>query len=306
MTDGTTAGAVAAAVAASRDLGLRIDDPTVLYEAFSVVVHLRPAPVVARIPLVLPESLQDEAIGDRRRRQELDVSAWLHRGGHPAVPPSPLVPAEPVRRDGYAITFWEFVERDPDAGYDFAGGTVATAAMHAALAEYPGELTWLTSLLAVPAGIAGLQPVAGVFEADDVRRARAEWALLEPVLRGPDEFLAAFPETTIQPVHGDAPAYNVIPTTGGLRWADFEDVGLGPVELDMAGFGPELYEVYDTAAAELGRPGLDRRVLAVMEAARRLQIFICLPLIDRLPVLRDGIREEAAGWRELPLAGGLG
>jgi hypothetical protein len=41
--------AVAAAVAVAREHGLRVDEPVVLNDQFSVQVHLAPAPVVAGI-----------------------------------------------------------------------------------------------------------------------------------------------------------------------------------------------------------------------------------------------------------------
>src|SRR5687767_1299799 len=94
-----------AAVAAGRDLGLEITEGKVLYELFSVVVHLAPAPVVARIPTVLPHTTTLEDLA-RRQQQELDVAQWLHDQGTPVIPPSPLVPRKPVQKDGFSITFW--------------------------------------------------------------------------------------------------------------------------------------------------------------------------------------------------------
>jgi hypothetical protein len=44
------AAGVAAAAAEARSHGLRVDDPLVLHDLFSLRVHLRPAPVVARVP----------------------------------------------------------------------------------------------------------------------------------------------------------------------------------------------------------------------------------------------------------------
>ncbi|MGY4955694.1 hypothetical protein [Streptomyces nigrescens] len=48
-------------------------DARVLHDLFSVVVHLAPSPVVARIPTVLPGyvSLDSQA---RRQQTELDVT----------------------------------------------------------------------------------------------------------------------------------------------------------------------------------------------------------------------------------------
>ncbi|MGH3889467.1 MAG: aminoglycoside phosphotransferase family protein, partial [Pseudonocardiaceae bacterium] len=47
----------AAAAATGRDLGLTVTDPRVLYDLFSVIVHLSPAPVVVRVPTVLPRTV---------------------------------------------------------------------------------------------------------------------------------------------------------------------------------------------------------------------------------------------------------
>ena len=93
--------AVAAAVAAGRDLGLAVTDPRVLYDVFSVIVHLSPAPAVVRAPTVLPRTVAaDPDAQAAQQRAELAVAGWLADRGHPVVAPSPLVPREPVRRDG--------------------------------------------------------------------------------------------------------------------------------------------------------------------------------------------------------------
>jgi len=41
---------VAAAAATGRDVGLTVAQPCVLYDVFSVIVHILPAPVVMRVP----------------------------------------------------------------------------------------------------------------------------------------------------------------------------------------------------------------------------------------------------------------
>ncbi|WP_329481539.1 aminoglycoside phosphotransferase family protein [Kribbella sp. NBC_01484] len=296
--------AVQAAATAARDLGLTVTDPTVLYDAFSVVVHLKPSPVVARVPMNLPDYLTDVEVAERRQQRELDLAAWLLSNGHPVVAPSPLVPLKPVERDGFSMTFWQYVEQSGQV--DYLAATTRAAELHAVLADYPEELPWLTPLLAVPSGLATLEAVPGLLEQEDVDRARAEWEVLRPVLTSRAGFEAVFPAATIQTIHGDAPAYNVIPTTGGMVWADFEDATLGPIEWDMAGFGPDLGKVYDEAAAALGRPQLDERVQQVMDTARVLQIAVCTPLVQQMPALADGIRMFVGQWRAMPFAGGLG
>jgi hypothetical protein len=46
--------AVAAAVGLAREKGIRVDEPFVLADLFSLMVHLRPAPVVARVATCMP------------------------------------------------------------------------------------------------------------------------------------------------------------------------------------------------------------------------------------------------------------
>jgi hypothetical protein len=53
--------AVEAAAAAARSLGLTVTDPLVLYTAFSAVVHLQPSPVVARVPMNLPDGMRSQS-----------------------------------------------------------------------------------------------------------------------------------------------------------------------------------------------------------------------------------------------------
>ncbi|MEI8407097.1 MULTISPECIES: phosphotransferase [unclassified Kribbella] len=301
-----TENAVQAAATAARDLGLTVTDPTVLYDAFSVVVHVKPSPVVARVPITLPDHLLEPEVAVRRQQRELNVAAWLAEQGKPVAAPSPLVPLKPVQQDGFSMTFWQFVEQDKSVEIDYVASTVRAAELHAVLAEYPEELPWMTPLLAVPSVLPKLEAVPGLLEQEDVDRARAEWEVLGPMLTSRSEFEAVCPSATIQTIHGDAPSYNVIPTADGVLWSDFEDTTLGPLEWDMAGFGPDLGKVYNEAATALGRPVLDERVQRVMDTARVLQVMVCAPLVPRLPSLGDGIRMFVGQWRDTPFAGGLG
>ena len=297
--------AVQAAATAARTLGLTVTDPTVLYEAFSTVVHLLPSPVVARVPMNLPAGLQEPEPAVRRQQRELDVVAWLAEQGLPVVPPSPLVPLEPKEQDGLSMTFWTYVEVDKAAEPDYIGATARVAELHALLAKYPGELPWMTPLRLIGPGLAAAEAVPGLLEQEDVDRARAEWKVLEPILTSRAGFEAVFPSATVQPLHGDAPSWNLITTVDGPLWADFEDVTIGPLEWDLAGFGPDLCHAYDEEARSRGLPTLDPQVQQVMDLARALQVLVCTPLVPQFPALADGIRMFATQWRAMPFAGGL-
>jgi hypothetical protein len=294
--------AVQAAATAGRNLGLTVTDPTVLYEGFSTVVHLKPSPVVARVPMILPAALKEPAPVACRQQRELDVVAWLAEQGSPVVPPSPLVPMRPVEQDGLSMTFWTYVDEDKTAEPDFVAATARVPELHALLAQYPGDLPWMSPLRLVGPGLATAEAVPGLLEQEDVDRARAEWAALEPVLTSRAGFEAAFPSAVVQPLHGDAPTWNLMMTADGPLWADFEDVTIGPREWDFAGWGPDLCRVYSDAAST----PLDPDVQQLMDLARVLQLLVCTPLVPQIPELADGIRMFAAQWRNMPFAAGLG
>ncbi|MGH3695727.1 MAG: phosphotransferase [Pseudonocardiaceae bacterium] len=294
--------AVAAATAAGRGLGLPVTEPRVLYDVFSVIVHLRPAPVVVRVPTVLPRTIAADP--DRQAAQqlvELTVAGWLADRGHPVVPPSPLVARAPVQRDGFSMTFWQFVEQLPVADIDAGRGWEVTARLHAALREYPGELAFLFPLdESIPDGFTQLEHQPELIDSASLERARREWAVLEPLACSRTAFEAAFPGADVQPVHGDAPYYNIIVTAAGVLCSDFEHVTLGPVEWDLAFTDPPARAAYDATAIELGLRPLNGELMRVMESARMLQIIACLALIPQLPILAEGLRPVLDQWRTTP------
>jgi thiamine kinase-like enzyme len=303
-----TARAVGAATAAGRELGLSVTEPQVLYDVFSVIVHLAPAPVVARVPAVLPRTVATAPDAQVvQQRTELAVTAWLADRGHPVVPPSPLVPREPFRRDGFSMTFWQFVEQVRQTDPSAARHAKVTAQLHAALGEYSGELRFLVPLdESIPDGLAELEQHPGLLTAADLERAQREWTVLRPLVRSRAALESAFPHAGVQAIHGDAPFYNIIVTPAGELCADFEHVCLGPVKWDLVGIGPEGRAAYDAAAIQLGLRPLDERLFRVMESARMLQSIACLALVPQLPILAEGLRPVLDQWRRTPLPEGLG
>jgi hypothetical protein len=84
--------AVAAAVGLARELGLRVEEPVVLADLFSLMVRLRPAPVVARVATCMsrPRSPIEDWL-----RLEIDVTTFLAAQGAPVVAPSRELPPGP-------------------------------------------------------------------------------------------------------------------------------------------------------------------------------------------------------------------
>lgn len=213
--------AVAAAVSLARENGLRVEEPVVLNDLFSLMVHLRPSPVVARVATSMPKIRSP--IGDWLER-EISVTTFLHDQGAPVVPPSREIPSGPHENDGFRISFWKYVEPDPDRTPTAADCSAMLADLHAALRSYPKELPDLGSDIA---------PMMRAVHRDDDVLSDAEVDLI----RASEEQLRPFwekPGGDIQPLHGDAHPGNLIATGGGIVWIDFEDVCLGPVEWDLA------------------------------------------------------------------------
>jgi thiamine kinase-like enzyme len=111
--------------------------------------------------------------------------------------------------------------------------------LHDAMAGYPGELPPRSAvieeidwLLAKLAGERGIQALA------------EERDRLAPLL--PDGDRGG------QPLHGDASLSNLLPTSAGPRWNDFEDVCSGSPAWDVVGLADDARERHgDTFAAEL-------------------------------------------------------
>ncbi|MBP2366423.1 phosphotransferase [Pseudonocardia parietis] len=301
-----TRAAVDAAAGAGRDLGLTVSDARVLYDLFSVVVHLAPAPVVARIPTVLPHYASLEHLA-HRQRAELDVARWLTERGTPVIPPSPLVPAEPVQRGGFSMTFWQFVDQDHDREPDYVANAESVAELHVAMRDYPGRLSFLSAAEPqfVTQSLALLERRPDLLDPADLDRARREWQVLEPLVSSRAVFEKTFPGIELRPIHGDCPPANVFYGTDGDLFSDFELVTSGPVEWDLAGLGPDLEAAYDRGARRVGARSLDRDVLGFVNAVGMLRVIATLALAPQLPALLGYLTPSIEQWRTMPFAGGV-
>jgi hypothetical protein len=197
--------AVDAAVAVADAYGVHCEQPILLGEAWHVLVHLWPAPVVARVTSGAP----GVDPGDVER--ELAVAAHAARTGAPVVQPSDLLPPGPHRHHGHTLVFWRYLVQAGSLDATAAGRGLRT--IHDSLADYEGKL-----------------PRAG--RAEEVR------AMLQPFAPSDDVALLCelasreLPEG--QALHGDAHLFNCIQTAVGPIWHDLETACRGPREYDLA------------------------------------------------------------------------
>jgi hypothetical protein len=252
--------ALAAAQAVARAHAVACEDAVVMAAGSNVLVHLKPAPVVAR---VMTGTAMLHGDVERWLTGEVAVGTFLGERGL-AVAPSAVVAPGPHHHDGLWMTFWELVDHDPSRPLpraDELGG--ALRELHAALAGFPGRLGPLSDVRD------WLDRLVGELRDGDLLRSRL--AALTPTV-----FESPLPA---QAIHGDASMSNLLRTGDGLRWNDLEDACVGPVHWDLAGLvlearvrGEGEAFVADVLRAYGG--GLDLGALDDFIAAHRLYTTI--------------------------------
>jgi hypothetical protein len=216
---------LAAAQAVAREHGVACDEAVRIGAGSNVLVHLKPAPVVARV-MTGTAVLHDDA--EQWLAREVAVAAFVAERTDLVVPPSDILPPGPHVQDGLWMTLWKFVPHDAQApppeprelGRSLRG-------LHAALADFPGDLAplsevrdWLERLLVE------LRPSPPLTQRD------IDWLRFELDALTPAVFESSL---SAQALHGDASMSNLLRTDSGLVWNDLEDVCAGPVAWDISG-----------------------------------------------------------------------
>ncbi|MGH2742492.1 MAG: phosphotransferase [Thermoleophilaceae bacterium] len=202
--------------------------------------------------------------------------------------PASELPPGPHVEDGLAITFWRFVEHDPEHPPSGREAGEALRRLHEALEDYPGELPPFVGLLDECARV-----IDRLEESGGLGAARPE------VLRGALERVrmaidgAALPA---QPLQGDAGRSNLLRTPGGLLWTDFEDTCAGPIGWDLACLVVSAEPEGTAALAGYRRPPAGEELEPFIEA-RRLQTAVWTAfLAERHPEVRARAEARLSRW----------
>jgi Ser/Thr protein kinase RdoA (MazF antagonist) len=283
----------AAAVKVAASLGVHATDPVILADGANVIVHLSPAPVVAKVAASTPAVRPDNAAWLQR---ELDVVRFLAGRGVPVMTPSPEVPPVVHHGDGQVMSFWRYLSPVPGlAGEETIGSMLRD--LHAELRGYPAQLRDNPAQLRDnPAQLPFLAPLGDIpaFLARPQTRLAAGQAAALAAAHA--RLTAQLDHGRGQSLHGDAGAGNLMATDAGWVWHDFEDTCTGPVAWDLAAStasacldGPRILAAY-------GEP-VDPAQLEVCQQLRRLHLTVWYNLYaERLPDLAPRAAELLTLW----------
>ena len=215
---------MAAAAAVAAGYGVASEQAVVIHSGSNVLVHLRPAPVVARV-MTGTVVLHDDP--SRWLKREVSVLEFLAPSGM-AVAPSPLIAPGPHHHDGLWMTFTEWIAGvEPVTQLDDADRLGrALRDLHDELRPFAGDLGDLRAVREDIERLHAQLRADGAGEANAICSLRARLDALGAV---------AFESTLAsQALHGDVSLGNLLRTPQRLVWNDFEDTFRGPVQWDLA------------------------------------------------------------------------
>jgi hypothetical protein len=287
------AAAFAAAQAVAREYGVACDDAVLIAAGSNALVHLKPAPVVARV-MTGTAVLHDDV--ERWLAREVAVGSFLAERAAAVVAPSDLLAPGPHEQDGLWMTMWNFVSHDAHAPPPEArelGRSLRE--LHAALAGFPGDLAPLSAIHDWLEDLIGQLDPSPSLTRQDIDWLRFRLDALTPAVF--ESSLAT------QALHGDVSMGNLLRTASGLVWNDLEDVCHGPVAWDVcglvmsararghsAGFTEELLAAY-------GDPGVDD-LTAFLEAHTLYEVVWHAFEGRRRPQAMKRAAASLARWRD--------
>lgn len=269
--------------------------PELLADKSNLVLRLTPeaphqAPLVARVAM----ATSMVRVGMDWLEREIAISRFLANDGARVTRPSTHVEPGPYERNGLVISFWE-LEDLLEARVDPIAAGAELARAHRSLSKYP------TSKLPLWGGFEEARQVHaralrnGSFDDREKRALEKAWERAEEVVGAAPSRTASF-----QAVHGDAHIGNVLSTSRGAVWTDWEDAFIGPVEWDIAClrsrlvlFGEERDSI-EAMTAAYDAP-YDATLAKDLGLVRNVQVIVWLAVFaERQPELLERMRARIA------------
>ena len=252
--------AVRAALFAAASAGRPSDDPLVVADSNNTIVWLRPHPVMAKVA---------RRTNEASVLHDYTVAQFLFLAGAPVAPP--LAGVLPLcDENGILITLWNRLddERRDRLGSPEIGDSLRE--LHQALRQYRGELPTFRDRLESARRVLHDDAHMRALRTDDRRLLRAAYESLTTGLQR-----CAFVE---QPLHGEPHDRNLLASTAGVKWIDFEGTCVGPLEWDLA-FLPD--------EAVIRFPGHDPHLLQLLRALNSVRTATwCWARYEEVPELR--------------------
>lgn len=271
--------AVAAASQVAKRLGVDAGSARVLKDSNNTIVHLAPAPLVAKVGT---STLRGDALATLDR--ELRIGRHLASRQAPIAPPADDVSPGPHLHDGAVITLWRYVELNPAIeASDHDLGEMLNA-FHRAFADYPEALPDFTENL--DRARAALDNT----EATPALSSRDRTFLVQ-VGANLDEALRTV-EFARHPLHGDPHLDgNIVLTNDGPLLVDFEGACSGPFEWDLTSL----------EQASVTYPSRDRQLLGVLSRLRSLVVSTwCWMQYGRAPEVDEAAHVHLSFLRAKP------
>lgn len=253
--------------------GIKPDRCDILQNSSTLVVRLTET-LVARVV----QDRDGPRQGTEWFARENAIAQHLTQKGAPAIPLHPDLPPGPHEQLGYPMNFWEFVTRiDVEPDPREIGLTLKKC--HEVMKSFPEPLPQL----------AIISESLEFLNERQLFPAETQDMLLRH-LKTSLEVLDQYPQ---QPLHGDAHAGNLMNTTRGLLWTDWEDTFAGPVEWDVASiiWNAQLLD-HDHATVNAIRDAygpMDEKALQQCLVARAAVITVWYPILYPNP---DADRQE--------------
>jgi Phosphotransferase enzyme family len=236
---GHVARAIAAATSLAGTLDLQVRDTVVIQNSNTLALRLLPCDVFARTALV----------GQHVAAFEVQIAQALAAATAPIVSLDPRVAPRVYELDGFAVTLWTYYRSVADRGSppDYAN---ALHRLHAAMRSVHIAAPHCTERIAAAERLLTHRDETPALDAGD------RFMLLN-ALRGANQAIHSRVAAD-QLLHGEPHPGNVLGTSAGLLFIDFETCCRGPIEFDVAHVPDEVSLLY---------PDIDQ---ALLQQCRRL------------------------------------
>ncbi len=277
--------AVAAVTSLAGTLDLHVNDAVVIQNSNTLALRLLPCDSFVRIAVV----------GQEVAALEVKLAQGLAALNGPVASLDGRVEPRRYEVDGFAATFWTYYETVPDrdSPSEYAD---TLQRLHAVMRSLSIEAPHFRERTAAAARLVANRDQTPAL----VKRDRD---LLLRTLHGAGQAIRRR-VTAEQVLHGEPHPGNLLATTDGLLFIDFETCCVGPIEFDVAHVPAEASALY---------PGVDqvllqecRRIVLAMVAAWRWDVTDDFPNGLQLGKEILGVLREGPPWPTLDVLSGSG